>query len=214
MEGVESVIGMPRIPIDSFEVGVMYTIEVPSVTASKENLKAAGLPAECGGKKFSGITFGRYMGLINETIENEDPGEDENDDDPYGEEGSDWPEIYFSIHNFFGPVDDNYYGPRDKNVHLLGPVTFLKFMRPPNFDPWYRNVLLENVTSWQKSRKWRSGRCHPINIPLEIAINDMVFYKRVNTVERALCDIFQHFCGLYNLDVVREIISHMYPQQV
>jgi len=219
MEGGKSVIGMPGmpgmlgIPIDRLKVGEIYTIEVPRVTAVRNSLIAAGKPVECGNQKFSGITFGKYMGTIVEIIENEDPGYIENDEDPYGYY-TDWSEIYFSIRNFFGPIDDNYNGLRDKNVQLLGEITFLRFMRPFNFDPWHRNVLLENVSSWQKSRKWRSGRCHPINIPLEIAINDMVFYKRVDTVERALCDIFQHFCGLYNLDVIGEIISHMTPQQV
>ena len=210
---MEGVIGMPSIPVDRLRVGEMYTIEVPRVTAARTYLLAAGKPAECDRQKFSGITFGKYLGTIMEIIENEDPGDIENDEDPYGYY-TDWSEIYFSIRNFFGPIDDNYNGPRDKNVHLLGEVTFLRFMRPSNFDPWHRNVLLENVSSWQKSRKWRSGRCHPINIPREIAIEDMLFYKRVDTVERVLCDIFQHFCGSYNLDVVGEIISHMYPQQV
>ena len=210
---MEGVIGMPSIPVDRLRVGEMYTIEVPRVTAARTYLLAAGKPAECDRQKFSGITFGKYLGTIMEIIENEDPGDIENDEDPYGYY-TDWSEIYFSIRNFFGPIDDNYNGPRDKNVHLLGEVTFLRFMRPSNFDPWHRNVLLENVSSWQKSRKWRSGRCHPINIPREIAIEDMLFYKRVDTVERVLCDIFQHFCGSYNLDVVGEIISHIYPQQV
>lgn len=218
MEGVEAVIGRARISINRLKVGEIYTIEVPRVTAVRHALIAAGKLAKCGGKKFSGITVGRYLGYTVETIENEDPGDIENDEDededPYGDEGSDWSKIYFSIHNFFGPIDDNYDGPHDKNVHLLGEVTFLQFIRPSNFDPWHRNVLLENVTSWQKSRKWRSSRCHQIDIPREIAIEDMVFYKRVDNVERALCCIFQHFYGFYNLDVVGEIISHMSPQQV
>lgn len=210
---MEGVIGMPSIPVDRLRVGEMYTIEVPRVTAVRTSLLAAGKPAECDRQKFSGITFGKYLGTIMESIENEDPGDIENDDDPYGDY-TDWSKIYFVISNFFGPIDNNYNEPRDKNVHLLGEVTFLRFMRPSNFDPWHKNVLLKNVSSGQKSRKWRSDRCHPINIPREIAMEDMLFYKRVDTVERALCDIFQHFCGSYNLDVVGEIISHMYPQQV
>ena len=211
---MEGVIGMPSIPVDRLKVGEMYTIEVPRITAARTYLLAAGKPAECDRQKFSGITFGKYLGSTVKIIENENPGYIENDDDPYGDKGSDWFERYFSIRNFFGPIGNNYNEFRDKDVYLIGKVTFLRFMRPSNFDPWYKNVLLDNVRSWQKSRKWRSGRCHQINIPREIAIEDMLFYKRVDTVERALCDIFQHFCGSYNLDVVGEIISHMYPQQV
>ena len=126
----------------------------------------------CGGKEFSSFTVGVFVG---QTVEDENPdGEDPDGEDPDGEDPdgnwSDWSKAYFSIHNYNGPDD------QDKNVLLSGTVTYLHFQMTSDFDPWDRNVLLSNVTSWQKSRKWRPSRCHEIYIPVAIAAEDMVFY--------------------------------------
>lgn len=163
------------INVNDLVVGTTYKIEVPKVTAVCNAIIRSGKAPECGGEMFMSYTFGVYLGTKTETIkdnEPEDPKSDESeDDDPYGEMGSDWYTTVFSIHNYKDAADG------DKNVRLSGEVTFLQFMRTPDFNPWHRNVLLSNVSSWQKSRKWRSSRSHAIDIPKEIALEDMVFYE-------------------------------------
>jgi hypothetical protein len=163
----------PPVPIDQLVIGQDYMIEVPKVTALRNLLLERGK-----NPTFSGITIAKYLGKKVHIIE------------PFiNEEGEEDEYEYFVINNYYDS-DNKLSSDNEKLIQLKNEDVMLKFIRPPTYNPYGENILLDNAIDYISDRKWRLSRSHNLEIPEEAAKEDLVFYRKVDSTKRALVNLF------------------------
>ena len=200
------------INLDKLIINKNYRIEVPSVENTRTILLNSGKTKK--EVKFNGITLGTYLGksIYEDEDEDEDELLDENEIpveyDEY-DEYDNKSDYLFVINNFEINNTTNNTNIRtiDKIEKIKNGTVLLKFIRPETFDPWGRNILLDNVTQFTIQRKWRPSRSRFLEIPDYIANQYLEFYEKVNTEERVLDTIFKQF-GIYQPELSYMITNH------
>lgn len=184
---------MCEINNNNLSIGIEYRIEVPGHRP--------------GDTISNGLTFGTYLGKSVFEDENNsiDDIEDFEDFDNYQEydEFDNRNEYLFIINN----DNDNNTNTNTKIEKIKHGTTLLKFIRPESFNPWGKNIVLDNVTNFLIQRKWRPSRSRYLEIPDYIAQEYLQFYEKVDTEERALDSIFKQF-GVYQPQLSYMITSY------
>ena len=157
--------GLERVPVGELEPGKHYWIVAPTVDEFLDKKRPG---THC-------FTVGVYeRQILNTYTEPTDEEKAEIEEDADSDYPDDWSSELFCIKN----------GKKagDLLVRMIGDVAVHRFIMLPTFyHPW-DNSMLQNVTSWHISRKWRPSRMYSIDIPEEAAVNHLEFYTPAGSI--------------------------------
>jgi hypothetical protein len=170
---------MEPISVENLKIGTEYIIEVTALEEYRQLQINAGENPD-----WNSFTFGEYLGK--EIVDNPDylPEDDED----------------YRVELFVIKGADN--------IKIKHGMSVLRFMRPKNFDPWGRNIVMDNVVHWINDRKWRPKRQRELEIPEDSAKELLSFYEKKNTETLAMSDVFNQSYGVNAPHIAKMITSY------